>query len=342
MKSIFLDTLNNKKTSRPPVWFMRQAGRILPSYQKLKKQYSFSEMMQTPELAAKVTLLPIEDLGVDAAILFSDILIIPEALGMGLKFTDKGPIFDNPLTKYENPSSQLIKNTKKLKHVYDNIDMVLNKRPENIPLIGFCGGPLTTFCFMFRGNVRDITFHDAIRFLYSEPKESLKILEALTDLSIEYVKKQANHGIECFQLFETYAGLVPEDFYLEKILPLSKKILNEARLNNLPTIFFPKGLGNGLSKIDKNICDYLSVDWQMNLNHSRKIINDDVGVQGNIDPRLLYSSYNQIEKYLSDLIPFGESNHNWIINLGHGFLPDIDYKKAKFVVDWIKQTNWKR
>ena len=243
MKSIFLDTINNKKTSRPPVWFMRQAGRILPSYQKLKKQYSFSQMMKDPELAAQVTLLPINDLGVDAAILFSDILIIPEALGIGLEFTDKGPMFDNPLTQYKNPAEQLIKNTKKLDHVYENIDMVIEKRGEDVPLIGFCGGPLTTFCFMFRGNVRDITFHDAIKFLYSNPKESMKILEALTDLSIEYVRNQANHGIECFQLFETYSGLIPEEIYLKKILPLSKKILNEARSSGLPTIFFPKGLG---------------------------------------------------------------------------------------------------
>ena len=130
--------------------------------------------------------------------------------------------------------------------------------------------------------------------------------------------------------------------YLKKILPLSKKILNEARSSGLPTIFFPKGLGNGISYIDKEICDYLSVDWQMNLSHARNIISDELGIQGNIDPRILYSSYEEIENYLSTLVPFGTENNNWIINLGHGFLPDIDHEKAKFVVDWIKQTNWKR
>ena len=136
MKSIFLDTLNNKKISRPPVWFMRQAGRILPSYQKLKSKHSFSEMMNYPDLAAQVTLLPIKDLGVDAAILFSDILIVPEALGMGLEFTNKGPLFDNPLTKYDKPSEVLTKDTSKLKHVYDNINRVLETRDDNTPLIG--------------------------------------------------------------------------------------------------------------------------------------------------------------------------------------------------------------
>ena len=342
MNSIFLDTLNNKETSRPPVWFMRQAGRILPSYQEIKKSNTFSQMMKDPDLAAKVTLLPINDLGVDAAILFSDILIVPEALGMGLEFTAKGPLFDNPLTKYEKPSKALTKDLGKLDHVYKNIEKVLSIRKNDTPLIGFCGGPLTTFCFMFRGHVRDVTFNDAIKFLYSNPKESMKILDALVETSIEYAQNQVKHGIECFQLFETYGGLIPEDLYNEIFLPLSKKILNSVRDMGIPTIFFPKNFGNGLKYINKDICDFVSVDWQANLYHSRKIIDKEVGIQGNIDPRLLYSDYTHIESELKKLIPFGKENQDWIINLGHGFLPDIDHKKAKFVVDWIKDTNWKR
>ena len=342
MNSIFLDTLNKKDTNRPPVWFMRQAGRILPSYQELKKNNSFSDMMNDPNLAAKVTLLPINDLGVDAAILFSDILIVPEALGMGLKFTDKGPLFDNPLTKFEYPSQHLIKNLDKLNHVYDNIDKVLEVRNPNTPLIGFCGGPLTTFCFMFRGHVRDVTFNDAIKFLYSNPSESKKIIDALVETSIEYAKNQVKHGIECFQLFETYGGLIPEDMYNELILPASKKILNSVRDLGIPTIFFPKNFGGGLKYVNKDLCDFVSIDWQTNLYSAREMVDKEVGIQGNIDPRLMYSDYASIEKELSKLIPFGRDNQDWIFNLGHGFLPDIDYKKAKFIVDWIKETNWKR
>ena len=342
MNSILLDTLNNKKTSRPPVWFMRQAGRILPSYQKLKKKYSFSQLMNDPKLASEVTLLPIHDLGVDAAILFSDILIVPEALGMGLEFTDKGPVFDNPLTKYKNPSDSLIKDSSKLSHVYNNIDKIIEVRDVNTPLIGFCGGPLTTFCFMFRGHVRDVTFNDAIKFLYSNPVESKKIIDSLVETSIEYAVNQVKHGIDCFQLFETYAGLIPVDMYKEIMLPASKKILNAVKDLNIPTIFFPKNFGNGLQYITKDICDYVSIDWHTNLFHARDIVNKEVGIQGNIDPRLLYSDYSNIEYYLSKLIPFGSENQDWIINLGHGFLPDIDHKKAKFVVEWIKENDWKR
>ena len=164
----------------------------------------------------------------------------------------------------------------------------------------------------------------------------------MVDVSIEYVRNQAKNGIECFQLFETYAGLIPEKMYRDKILPLSKKILHEARESGLPTIFFPKNFGNGLNYINKDICDYVSIDWQMDLEHARKIVDKEVGIQGNIDPRILFSSYSKIEEYLSSLVPFGQKNNDWIINLGHGFLPDIDYKKARYVVEWIKQTNWNR
>lgn len=342
MNSVFLDTLQGKKTDRPPVWFMRQAGRILPSYQALKKGHSFSDLMNSPDLAAKVTLLPIHDLEVDAAILFSDILIVPEALGMGLDFTDKGPIFTKPLTQFEKPSEQLIPNRDVLTHVYDNIDEIIKTRPENTPLIGFCGGPLTTFCFMFRGHVRDVTFNDAIKFLYSNPAESKKIIDALTELSIEYALKQVEHGVECFQLFETYGGLIPEEMYKELMLPASKRILNAVREKGVPTIYFPKNFGGGLKHINKDICDFVSIDWQTPIDTARMMVDDSVGLQGNIDPRLLYADESVIEKHLEAMIPFGRDNQDWIFNLGHGFLPDIKMEKAKFVVDWIKETNWQR
>ena len=342
MNSIFLDTLNKKDTHRPPVWFMRQAGRILPSYQALKKMHSFSDLMNNPELAAKVTLLPINDLGVDAAILFSDILIVPEALGMGLEFTEKGPIFSKPLTQFKKPSEQLIVDRSKLTHVYDNIDEIINIRPENTPLIGFCGGPLTTFCFMFRGHARDVTFNDAIKFMYSNPSESKKIIDALTELSIEYALKQVEHGIECFQLFETYGGLIPEEMYIELMLPASKRILNAVRDKGIPTIYFPKNFGGGLKHINKDICDFVSIDWQTPIETARALVDKSVGLQGNIDPRLLYADESVIEKHLQGMIPFGRDNQDWIFNLGHGFLPDIKMEKAKFVVDWIKETNWNR
>lgn len=342
MNSILLDTINGKSTSRPPVWFMRQAGRVLPNYRELKEKYSFVEMMETPDLAAKVTLMPVNDLDVDAAILFSDILVVPQALGMSLEFTNAGPVFGAPLQTFSDPVSHLKTDLSKLNHIYAAIDRIIETRPSDIPLIGFCGAPLTTFCFMFRDNVRDITFKNAIEFIYRDINATKKIIDAITEVSIEYAVNQVKHGINIFQLFETYGGLLPEDLYLELILPASKKILNAVRDKGVPTIFFPKDLGHGIVKVTKDVADFVGVDWQMPIDYAREIVDCEVGIQGNLDPRLLYSNQNNIMQTLEKYIEFGSENQKWIFNLGHGIMPDTPFENVKFVVDWIKSANWKR
>jgi len=343
MTNIFLDTIQGKETQRPPVWFMRQAGRVLPNYRALKENYTFSELMEDPELAAKVTLMPIYDLGVDAAILFSDILVVPEALGMSLKFTDAGPVFGAPLHTYDDPFKQLNKDMTKLDHVYAAIDKIIETRPEGKPLIGFCGGLLTTFCFMFRDNVRDITFKNATEFLYKDRKTSQKIIDALTEVSIEYAVKQAEHGVEAFQLFETYGGLLPEELYLDMILPASQKILQAVRDKGIPTIYFPKDLGHGISSVTKEVSDFVGIDWRMSLKYARSIVDPEVGLQGNLDPRILYASKDEIEEELNKTyLPFGRDNQKWIFNLGHGILPDLPVENVQFVIDWVKSADWQR
>ena len=341
MESILIKTINGEKTSRPPVWFMRQAGRILPNYMKLKESYTFHELMNDKDLASKVTLLPINDLSVDAAILFSDILVIPHALGLGVEFKKTGPVFKNPLN-IGSKARDLNFNSKKLDYIYKNIKQVNTDKDEETPLIGFCGGPLTVFLFMFKYEGSKNHMKKAIRFLYENRIESELILEKITQCSIDYVKNQCKSGIDVFQLFETYCGSIPYQLYIDLILPYSKRILNAARENNCPTIFFPKDIGNGVSIIDKSICDYVSVDWHTPIDHARKIIDSELGIQGNMDPRIFYQDYSEIEEYLNSLINFGSQNQNWIFNLGHGFLPDIDHKKVKFVVDWIKDKDWNR
>ncbi len=337
---MFIENINGNTTSRPPVWFMRQAGRILPSYLKLKQKYSFDEMMQNKELAAKVTLLPIDDLGVDAAILFSDILVIPKALGLELEFTAKGPKFHNALN--ENIITENLKfNPDKLNYIYNNIKEIKVQRPKT-PLIGFCGGPLTTFLFMFRGDESKKDFNHVIKLLYKEKKKCIKIMEILTEACIEYVNKQVESGIDCFQLFETYCGIIPEKMYTEIVLPFSKKILNAAMDKNCKTIFFPKNYNMGLKNLNQDICDVTSIDWQIPLESARTLLNYKIGIQGNMDPRIFFSDKKEIERYLVSLTSFGEKNTDWIFNLGHGFIPGIDVNNVNFVVDWIKNHNWNR
>lgn len=341
--SIFIDTLKGIKTERPPVWFMRQAGRVLPSYLKLREKYSFRELMLNPELAAEVTLLPVNDLGVDAAILFSDILVIPEALGMNLKFTDKGPVFDTPLQDVKNQVASLKADTSKLEHVYKALDVIKKKKPEDVALIGFCGAPFTTFCYMVEGNSVNHNFSNAIKLFYNNPKMSSQILEIITELSIEYATTQTAHGIDVFQLFETHAGLIPSEMYIERILPYVKRISNAVRSKNVPVIFFPKGIGAAISQINYDVADFVSIDWQFSLSEARSLVDSKVGVQGNLDPRILaIDDKNILEKELEKYKVFGQKNLNWIFNTGHGLSPDNKVENVKFVVDWVKKTNWNR
>jgi len=176
MHSVFIDTLKGKATSRPPVWYMRQAGRVLPSYLNLKEKHSFWEMMKSPELAAKVTLLPVYDLGVDAAILFSDILVIPYAMGMGLDFTANGPVFEKPIRLIDKPLDALHPNPDNLNYIYSAIDEILNKRPANTPLIGFCGAPLTVLSFMIQGLGSRSDFSDAVKWMFAHKQELKKLV----------------------------------------------------------------------------------------------------------------------------------------------------------------------
>ncbi len=340
--SILLKTLAGEKTERPPFWFMRQAGRVLPSYMKLKEKYSFWEMMQNPELGAQVTLMPVDDLGVDAAILFSDILVIPYAMGMGLDFTDRGPEFEVPLSERKDPLSSLNPTPEKLNYIYEVIKEIVEKKPTNIPLIGFCGAPLTVLCYMLEGIGRSKDFPITLKYIYQNKETIKKLVEAITDLSIIYAKGQITNGIQVFQLFETHAGLIPFDLYKELFFPAIKKIASAVREEGIPFIYFPKDLGSGIQYVTPDMCDYLSIDWQTPIDTARRMVDKNIGLQGNIDPRLLYADQKTIENSLNKYIDFGSKNQNWIINLGHGFLPDIPYENAKFLADWIKQADWKR
>lgn len=340
MQSILLDTLKGEKTQRPPVWFMRQAGRILPNYLKIKEKYSFREMMADAPMAAEITLMPIKDLGVDAAILFSDILVIPNAMGMELKWTENGPVFPTPLSQFDKPVDYLTPDPKKLDYIYAVIDEIIRKRDKDIPLIGFCGAPLTTLVYMLQGMSSNPNFPDAIKFIYKNRAETQRLIDAIVDLSIHYAQKQIEHGVEAFQLFETHAGLIPAELYRELFFPAIQKIGDAVRATGTPFIYFPKGLGTGLKYVTPDLCDFVSIDWQMPLDHARELVHPEVGLQGNIDPRLLYSDQKTIEAELEKLKPFFRANNNWILNLGHGFLPDVPYENAKFVVDWVKSTKW--
>jgi len=336
MSSIFIDTLLGKQTSRPPVWFMRQAGRISPTYRKLREQYSFQQLMLDPELAAKVTLMPVADFGVDAAILFSDILVIPQALGLEVDFPESGPVFKNALCK-QTSKTPLTYNPSKLDYIYAAIDEINRTKTVGFPLIGFCGGPFTTYIFMAQGTSSNHQFSDAMTYYYNNRKEVLSLLVKITDASIDYAVKQCEHGISAFQIFETYAGLLPTEIYIKDVYPQVKRLIAAVKAKGVPVIYFPKGLGTGLAHINDCGADFVSIDWQVSLTDARKILDESIGLQGNFDPRLL--SVNNTKIISEALIPykaFFQEHKKFIFNLGHGLTPDNTFENVKFVINTIK------
>ena len=332
----FESVLTKQKSDVLPVWIMRQAGRILPEYMELRKKYSFKQLMETPELAAKVTLMPIEKLGVDAAILFSDILVVPQALGLDLHFTDQGPVFENPLIKFSEPEKVIVPQPEKLDFVYKTIEIFKQKTENKIPLIGFCGGPLTVLLYMLEGLGTKSDFKNAEKFIFSQKKTVEKIVSKIEVLTLQYVENQLISGVDCFRLFESNCGNVPFYLYKEIFLPVVEKICNLVRKYNKKFIFFPKGIGLGLTEISPNLCDYLALDWQTDIYSARRILNSEIGIEGNFDPRILLLPQNEIRKNLEYYRLFAKQNDNWIFNLGHGVLPQTPWKNVKFLVDEVK------
>jgi uroporphyrinogen decarboxylase len=215
------------------------------------------------------------------------------------------------------------------------------KTPD-VPLIGFCGGPLTVLCYMIEGLATHTGFSEVPKFIYKNKAEIIRLVDTITELSLIYMEGQIKNGIDVFQLFETYAGLIPADSYCDLFLPAVARLGRYARERNIPFIFFPKGLGTGIGEVAPDICDFIGIDWQTPLPYARKLVHREIGIQGNLDPRLLFAEKEIIRQTLEGFLDFGSREYQWIFNLGHGFLPDTPYENARFVSRWIKTTNWNR
>ena len=341
---LLLNTLNKKKVSRPPIWMMRQAGRLLKDYRKLREKYSLYTLMSDPEKATQISIMPVKKLGVDAAIIFTDILVIPDALGMELDFKESKPYFHRSILKLGNsPAKKLILQPQKLEHIYKVIQWTRRELDKNITLIGFSGAPLTTFAYMMDSiNSRD-NFINTIKFIYENYEEAMAILEKITQTIIHYAQKQVSHGVEVFQIFDTWAGLVDIEMYMEITNRFTIRIINALKKNNIPVIFFPRGLGAGyFTLIDNNVCDCYSIDWQLSLKQIVKYA-PHIVYQGNLDPRLLLvgeQGYSRVKNYIQMFQELWKNqNHTGLIfNLGHGVMPNTDEAYVKKIIEEFKQS----
>jgi uroporphyrinogen decarboxylase len=334
---LLLKALRKEKVSRPPVWMMRQAGRYLPQYQVLKSKYGFFERVQNPELACEITLQPVDIIGVDAAIIFSDILVIPQALGMTVLMEEgKGPLLPNTISNKKDVE-QLDENSieEKLKYVLDALTLTKRELNNRIPLIGFAGAPFTLLCYMVEGKGSK-GFEKAKSFCFTQPELAHLLLSKITRATISYLKAQVKAGADTVQVFDSWSGLLsPSDFdvfaspYLIQIA--------EALAPHAPVILFPKGSSYALRSLssNKNVSG-IGIDWGIQPNAARREAQNNVALQGNFDPAKLMMSPNEIKKEVAKMIKeFGVQSY--IANLGHGILPHIPVDNAKAFVDAVKE-----
>ncbi len=336
---LFLRAARGEQTERPPVWLMRQAGRILPQYRAIRSKLSgFVELVTTPDLAAEVTIQPVDELGVDAAIIFSDILVIPEAMGLPYELIEKkGPLFPTTI-KSGADVSKLISGEDAAAHlpyVYDAVSLTKKALDGRVPLIGFAGAPWTLLSYMVEGSGSK-TFSKAKKFLYTEEAIAHQLLQKITDTTIAYLKNKIKAGADLVQVFDSWAGILSPTQYQVFALPYIRQICEA--IDEVPVTVFAKGAWFAMDEIGKLPCQVVGIDWNTNLADVRKKIPGDKVLQGNLDPCQLYASSEKVRQATLDMI--GNFNGKHIANLGHGVYPDTPLDNVKVFVNTIKDFRY--
>lgn len=338
---LLLRALKGEEIERPPVWMMRQAGRYLPQYMELREKYTFFERVETPELACEITIQPIDELEPDAAIIFSDILTVPQALNFDVQMIpEKGPLMGNPIRTENDAFSVFAENIpEKLKHVMDAITLTRHELNGRVPLIGFAGAPWTLFCYMVQGEGSK-NFDKAKAFLYQHPDASRHVMKELTKATIDYLQAQVRAGAQAVQVFDSWAGLLsPEDFN-EWALPYLLEITQSVK--EVPVILFAKGAWYGLERLSfKSGAAALGIDWTVSPEYAREKTRDRITLQGNFDPVQLLAPVPEIRIKTRRMIDrFG--TQRYIANLGHGILPHVPVDHARAFVDTVKEYHEKK
>lgn len=332
---LFLQALAGSTVVRPPVWIMRQAGRYLPEYMKIREQYDFFTRCRTPELASEISVQPIRRFHMDAAILFSDILVVPQAMNIEVQMKPGvGPLVPDPIRSLKDMQNVVVPDVRQeLDYVFQAVQMTKEKLEDEVPLIGFAGSPWTIFCYVVQGKGSK-NFEKAKAFCFAKPQEAHQLLEKITQTTILYLKEKIKAGVDAVQLFDSWGGLLsPKDYdifswpYLQKII--------RALAPEVPVILFAKGTWYALEKMASSGASALGLDWTVSAKKAREYCGNDIILQGNMDPSRLYSAPEVIQKEVRQMIrSFGPSRY--IVNLGHGILPDIPLAHVEAFVEAVK------
>ena len=332
---LLIKALKGEKPERTPVWMMRQAGRYLPDYVKLRKQYSFFERCQTPELAAGITIQPVEQIGVDAAILFSDILVVPQAMGMEVQLVEsKGPLLPDPIRNSADLERIVVPDVEdRLSYVFDAIRLTKSYLDGRVPLIGFAGAPWTLLCYMVQGQGSK-TFDGAKTFCYTQPRAAHRLLQMITDTTIAYLKGQIRAGADAVQIFDSWGGLLSPDDFEQLSLQYIRQIVTAIK-DDAPVIIFAKGAWHSLAEMAATGARGLGIDWCIRPEVARAMAGDRITLQGNFDPAKLLAPIPVIQKEVKVMLD-AFKGHPHIANLGHGILPDVPVDHAKAFVEAVK------
>lgn len=338
--SIFLKALNKEKLSTPPIWYMRQAGRYMPEYRAVRKNFkNFLDMCKNPEVCCELALQPINAFNLDAAILFSDILTIPDALGLGVKFLEgEGPVFDNPIKISKDVINLPDFEPDNLSYVYKAVSNIKNALPKNIPLIGFSGSPWTLAAYSIEGRSSK-NFEYTKSFIRNNEEEAHIFLQKLTDACFIYLKKQVEAGADVIQIFDSWANLLSnkdyETYSLNYIRSLISKLKEDQVTASIPIILFAREPEISCNHMVKVQADCLSLYWKTK-DIDLAFLNGKVALQGNLNPEILLQEDNVIKNEADRILKQFKNYDGYVFNLGHGITPNIDPGKIKLLTDHIR------
>jgi uroporphyrinogen decarboxylase len=337
MNSRFLDACRRRPTDVRPVWFMRQAGRYMKQYREIRAKHTILEICKRPDLAAQVTLQPVEILDVDAAIIFADLLLPVEPMGLKLKFvTGEGPVIGNPVRNSSDIDSLSISNTDDLGYVGEAIQLVVKALAGRVPVIGFVGAPFTMASYMIEGGPSR-NFIRTKQMMYRDETLWRRLMGKLVDVLGSFGVLQVSAGARIIQVFDSWVGALGPDDYVRFVAPYSRALIERVRAAGVPVIHFGTGAAGFFRELHAAGGDVMGVDWRVNIDQAWMDISYRSAVQGNLDPAVLFSSLPELRMRVHELLKRTGSRPGHIFNLGHGILPETPVENVKACVDFVRE-----